>query len=277
MLKTIIHPVTGKHYHMGRRRSEINQPSLQFELYAKTSLPSAPPTCSYSLAAKLALVQMYLNDTLGDCVIACLGHMIGVFTANSGQPAFIFTPAQIEALYSAIGGYVPGNPATDNGCDIQTMLRYAKSNGAPNGSNQIAGSLALGTDPMVYKSALYLFENLIFGVELPDMWVNQLMPNGDGFNWPLAGPADPENGHCFLGVGYDELGVKIDTWDMIGNVTQPAIKKYVGHSEGGQLFTAISQETLNRAIGKAPNGLNWTQLVADFNALGGNLVLPVAA
>src|SRR6185437_4913523 len=123
-------------------------------------------------AAQASLSQVYLNDQLGDCVIAAIAHIVGVLTgnANGGNP-FIYTNDQITALYSAIGGYVPGNSSTDNGCDEQTALNYWMQHGAPDGSHQIAGWLSVNPeDPNEYKAAMWLFENLFFGMELPDVW-----------------------------------------------------------------------------------------------------------
>ena len=135
-------------------------------------LAEPPASVDYSKPAAKALSQMYLNNQLGDCVIAGIGHVVGVLTAGAGAP-FIYTNQQIVQLYSAIGGYVPGNPATDQGCDEQTALNYWENNGAPAGSNRIAGWLAVnGADPTEYRTALWLFENLYLGLDLPDRFTS---------------------------------------------------------------------------------------------------------
>ena len=56
-----------------------------------------------------SISQMYLNDTEGDCVIAEMCHSEGIFTGNANGGPVIFTPDQVNTLYSAIGGYVPGD------------------------------------------------------------------------------------------------------------------------------------------------------------------------
>ena len=72
---------------------------------------------------------------------------------------------------------------------------------------------------------MWLFENLYFGLELPDAWINP-MPDAPGFVWDAAGPADPQNGHCVVGVGYTAQGITIDSWGMTGLLTDKAIAKY---------------------------------------------------
>jgi hypothetical protein len=66
---------------------------------------------------------MYLNDALGDCVEAGQGHVVGVLTGNAAGTPFIFTDAQMQAIYSAEAGYVPGDPSTDNGMVYSRMDR----------------------------------------------------------------------------------------------------------------------------------------------------------
>jgi hypothetical protein len=211
---------------------------------------------------------MYGNDTLGDCVIAGMAHVVGVLTSNAGDP-FLYTADQITALYSAIGGYVPGDPSTDNGCDEVTALNYWQSTGAPAGSHRITGYVSVNpADPEEYRTALWLFENLFFGLELPDAWVNPF-PAATGFTWDVAGAADPANGHCVIGCGYGSRGVIIDTWGMAGVMTDAAIAEYCAEANGGAIYAVLSQDAILKAHTKAPNGFDWTQLQADFQAIGG--------
>jgi hypothetical protein len=232
-----------------------------------------PATCDYSKDAAKALANVYENDTLGDCVIAGIGHVVGVLTANAGTP-FIYTNKQIIKLYSAIGGYVPGEPSTDNGCDEVTALNYWENQGAPVGQHRIAGWLAVNAaDPTEYRTALWLFENLYFGMELPDAWISP-MPSASGFVWDSAGASDPNNGHCVAGAGYTSQGVTIDTWGMTGLITDAAIAEYATPAANGDLYTVVSQDALSRATQKAPNGFDWSQLIADFDSMGGSVSPP---
>jgi hypothetical protein len=224
---------------------------------------------------------MYDKDTLGDCVIAGMAHVVGVMTGNAGEPPYVYNSDQIVGLYHAICGYVPGDPSTDNGCDMQTAMNYWFHNGAlppyttsPDGqsSHHIDGWLAVnGADSQEYRAALWLFENLYFGMELPDAWINPA-PSESGFVRDAAGDPDPDNRHCVAGVGYNSQGVVIDSWGMTGLLTDAAIAKYATQAGNGELYTVVSTDTINKATQKAPNGFNWSQLIADFDSMGGNVL-----
>jgi hypothetical protein len=258
---------------MGRKRPLARCPRFSLRNYLMKSLAPPPASCDYSSQAGKALSQMYLNDKFGDCVIAGIGHVVGVLTAGAGNQ-FIYTDDQILQLYEEIGGYVPGHPNTDAGCDEQTALNYWQHNGAPSGTHKIAGWVAVnGADPNEYHTALWLFENLYFGLELPDKWVSP-MPSKPGFTWDVAGPPNPDNGHCVVGVGYSSKGVKICTWGMLGTLTDEAVEKYATTTGSGELYTVISQDAINKATQKAPAGFDWSQLIADFDSMGGNLAPP---
>ncbi|HMK86950.1 MAG TPA: hypothetical protein VK437_13405 [Steroidobacteraceae bacterium] len=272
-VKTIKHPTSNRTYKLGRTRPIARCPRFSLHNYLMRSMPAPPPACDYTKAAAGALANVYENDALGDCVIAGIGHVVGVLTGNAGD-LFIYTNQQITTLYSAIGGYVPGDPATDRGCDEQTALNYWENNGAPVGQHQIAGWLSVNVaDPTEYRTALWLFENLYFGLELPDAWINP-MPSESGFVWDVAGASDPNNGHCVVGVGYGAKGITIDTWGMTGLLTDQAIAKYGAHKSHGALYTVVSQDGISKATQKAPAGFDWSQLIADFDSMGGKVSPP---
>lgn len=275
-VKTITKP-DGKTVKFGRKRP-LPRLTLSLKKYL-LGIPSSPSTIEYSDEAVAALSQMYMNDTLGDCVIACCEHVDGVWTGNAsnGSPV-IYTDTQTEQFYGACG-YVPGNSSTDQGCDIQTTFSWWQQNGIPGGdaTNKPVGWLAVDpTNQAEIQAALYVFENLVFGMELPDAWITPF-PSASGFVWDVAGPADPNNGHCVAGIGYNSQGVQISTWGMIGTITWAAIAQYCSASVQGELYTLLDQDQLNVATQLAPQaegGLNWSQLVADFNSMGGNVPVP---
>lgn len=258
----------------GRKRPSPFTPKLHLKNYLLHANLAAPPaSVSYASKASASLSQMYLNDQLGDCVIAGGYHVVGTTTGNATGTPFIATQNQIIADYSAIGGYVPGDPNTDNGCDEQTALNYWKSHGFADGT-KIAGWLAVdATNVTEVMQAMYLFENLFFGLELPDAWVNPF-PSSSGFTWNDGTP-DPNNGHCVVGVGYNAQGVQIDTWGMIGTMTWAAVSHLCSAAGGGELYVMLTPDMIAKGQTVAPNGLNWYQLATDFNTMGGSVPVPV--
>ena len=137
------------------------------------------------------------------------------------------TEAETVAFYSATTGYDPADPSTDRGGDEVTVLNDWRDKGFfADGSGKIAGWANVdATERTLVKQAIWLFENVYFGVELPDAWIKPF-PQGNGFTWDVAGDADPSNGHCFAGLGYNDNGVIINSWGIMGTVTWAAVAKY---------------------------------------------------
>jgi hypothetical protein len=252
-------------FKLGRNRPSLEAPRLILADYLISPLPTEPAWIDYTPAAQLALDQMYLNDALGCCVISGMQHADDIVIGNAGGPPTIFTNVQTTATYSAVGGYVPGQPATDQGCDEITGLNYWRDTGLANGS-KIAGHVTIS--PAYARQALWLFEILVFGIELPDAWLNP-PPERSQFTWDVAGDPNPDNGHCVVGGAYNSKGIIVSTWGMLGTMTYAAIEKYCVNAAGGELHCAISHEALIRASAKAPNNFDWPTLVTDFRAMGG--------
>lgn len=257
----------------GRRRPVAPGPRLKLSNYLRASLPPAPPTADYSPKGQPALANVYLNDQLGDCVIAGAYHVVATETGNADN-LFTATKEQLIKDYSAIGGYDPADPKSDQGCDEPTALNYWLQNGFANGTRPLGWISVDATNADELRSALYLFENLYFGVELPDAWVNP-MPNGK-FTWDVAGPPVPDNGHCVIGVGYTGAGVTIDTWGLLGTVTWEALSTYFTPSANGAAYVLLTPDQLAKGQARAPNGVDWVSLVADFDAIGGQVSPPGA-
>lgn len=268
-MKLLDSPFHQRTVKMGRIRPDTPaKEHLCFAHYKQELIITPPSVKSYSHLALQSLVNVYLNDTLADCVIAGGYHVDGVWTGNAGQ-LFIATNDQLIYDYGKIGGYVPGKPETDNGCNEQTALNYWTKTGFASG-NKLVGWLAVdATNWNEIMEVIYLFENIYFGIELPDKWINP-MPEGPGFVWDVAGSPDEENGHCVMGCGYNPKGIELDTWGMLGTLTPKAAATYAINKNGGEAYCMVSKAQLLKGQLKAPNGINWPQLSADFDKLHGN-------
>lgn len=273
-LKQIHAPHLNAIVKFGRKQPKHLAPRLKLSDYItdKTKLPSPPSSVDYSSTASTSLSDAYLNTSLGDCVIAGYYHAKGVATANAGD-AFNATNEQVTKDYSAIGGYVPGNESTDNGCDEITALNYWTSTG-DQGGTKILGFLQIDeTNVQETQLACYLFENLFYGMCLPDAWISPF-PSSSGFVWDVAGAADFNNGHCVAGYGYDTTGVLVDSWGLKGKITYEANKKYCASANGGALYAIITPDIIAKASQKALNGFDWTTLLTNAKAMGAKIVLP---
>ena len=147
-----------------------------------------------------SLHNIFGNDVESDCVIAARYHLKGVHTGNAGA-LFVPTMDQINADYAAIGGYVAGQPATDQGCDEVTAIDYWTTTGDCTGV-KFAGAVEVDACnwPEV-QSGLFLFEGALCCLELPGDYTTN-MPTSDSSLWDVAGDPNPDDGHGVMLAGY---------------------------------------------------------------------------
>jgi hypothetical protein len=259
-------------FKFGRNRPAI--PATRAPIWGAlmATLPTPPDgTINDGAKALPCLEQMFLNDTLGDCTAACAFHVDGVLIDDAAAPGgrVTFTDAEVEAFYSATSGYVPGDPSTDNGADEVTVLNYWQSKGLFSGEHKISAWTPFdATDKTEAMTAIWLFENAVGCIELPDEYVAMMDTMKNGFVWREAGPPNPNNGHCFAIVGYDVGGVIVSTWGMWGAMTWAAFAKYCVPSAGGAAYTVLAEDALITATGKTPGGYDFSQLSGYLPAVG---------
>jgi hypothetical protein len=172
---------------------------------------AVPPYWRVNWERKLpASLGVMLNDHLGDCTCAALGHYVQTVTAWT-KPAMV-TPSDsaVLAAYEA-SGYVPGNPATDKGWFVTAAMDYLRINGLE--GHHIAGWVNCQPGNLSdLKNAIWLCGNVNLGVELPltaqaqDVW-DLVSTTGDGApgSW---------GGHDVLGIEWDDhrQEISVITW-----------------------------------------------------------------
>ena len=70
-----------------------------------------------------------------------------------------------------------------------------------------------------------------------------------------------------MAVGYDALGIRIDTWGLLGTMTWAAAAKYLTTLGQGEFHAVFSADSIASASEKAPNGFSAAQLQADLGVL----------
>ena len=238
-------------------------------------LPTPPASIDYSGNASTSLRNIYDNDTLGDCTIASKAHQQGIWTGNAdGGTPVVWADSDVIAMYSAISGYQPGNPSTDTGCDPTDVLNYCCTTGFPDGSKAVGWVEVDATNIALLQTTVFTFESADICVELPDAWISPF-PSADGYVWDVtsAGP-DPNNGHCFCAIGYNSLGLQVDSWALYGTITYAALAAYCIPSQGGAVYVLLSQEMIAAGQVNSPNGFDWATLQADLQAVAMTIPSP---
>jgi hypothetical protein len=206
--------------------------------YMTSALPAAPARVDYTHG--IEDWGMMLNDRLGCCTIAAVGHAVQTWTANALGRELTVPDSAIRECYEKWDGYNPADPSTDQGGVELDVLKAWRQQGFDGNSLDAFVAIDLGTsadrviglaeaeignqqiqrpsdEPMnrstdgsipAVAAAIWLFGGAYIGVELPITAQNQ-----DVWDVPAKpGPKDEPGswgGHAVYLVGYD-LGLSID-------------------------------------------------------------------
>jgi hypothetical protein len=112
------------------KRARVEDPRVPLLAARSGSLPAPPSSCDWTHV--VGSWPMYLNDTIDDCTAAAVGHLVNALSANANPRApIVMRAAQVLRLYEQTSGYVPGNPATDDGTTCLKVLRHWLTDGVP--------------------------------------------------------------------------------------------------------------------------------------------------
>lgn len=141
---------------------------------------------------------MMLNDQLGCCTIAGLGHSAQVATLGAGAEVTV-PDAVILSDYERFCGYVNGDPSTDQGGVELDVLADARAQGF--GGEELLGYVS--PDPANVdhvKKAIAWFRSVYVGAALP------LSAQKQGGVWTVVagqqGVAGGWGGHCMVAPAY---------------------------------------------------------------------------
>lgn len=244
---------------LGKRPPKIDPRTFKLSNY----LPPSPPPAANWL--KLSKWDMYGNDAVGDCVEACAGHMINIWDSYSVPNAKQPTTKDIIAAYSAVTGYRPGDPNTDQGTVMLDFLKYWRNVGIA-GHRIYAFAAIKPGDLKQLQQAVWLFGAAMVGLAMPITAQNQ--PNGWSVPGNLTGDAAPGSwgGHCVpVGAYQDSIPARLRnaviTWGS--NIT---MSDFFYETYCDEAYAVLSQEWM-LTNGNAASGFNFTQLQADLSAL----------
>ena len=197
------------------------------------------------------------NDEVGDCTCAAIGHIIEQWTAYTDPAPVVMTTEQVIAAYSAISGYVPGEPQTDVGATCVSALKYWMRTGmnTPGGGPDTLTAFARVRDIEELRRAVATFGNVYTDVALPtsaqseDVWSSTA---DEPASW---------GSHCVPLVGFNGTGPICVTWGALKQMTWAWWEKY-----GEEAYALLSPDWM-RANGLDPAGVNWDALKAALEAL----------
>lgn len=275
---------------LGKKAVRHDPRTLKMARYT-VALPDPPAECN--LTAKITNLGIMLNDQLGDCTCAAIGHMVQAWTAEDGAQVII-PDADILKAYETFCGYNPADPSTDQGgveldvlngwrqlgvaghkitayAALQVQPSQTTEAAAPVGNvftrawHSIERFFGQRAQPRAMQPALlrqlkqgvFFFGGVYIGVALP-------LTAKDQDTWEVVrldgdGARGSWGGHAVPIVGYDSQYFYVISWGRIMKVTPAFLAEYMDEA-----YVCFSEDIVG-ADGKSPEGLDTTTLLNDLS------------
>jgi hypothetical protein len=240
---------------LGKKSPRRSLRSLPFGNYVKPSALAFPPVVAWERGIDWGMLG---NDSVGDCTCADVLHhrMLQVSVAHAGSPLSFNTQDAIS-LYSAVAGYVPGDPSTDKGAVMLDVQNYSESVGL--GGVKTDGFVTLDVNNIdQIKAALYILGGIDLGFSVPAYIMNV----SAGGSWSESGGDDSiVGGHAVLGCGFGRSGMRVVSWGTTYTLNWEFWAKYVDEA-----YAWVSQDWIKQS-GVSPTGLDVNTLLDDLKTL----------
>lgn len=236
---------------LGKRDARHDPRTLRYTDYADW-LADAPRHAHWGHGLPFAMLG---NDQYGCCVEAGFAHLAQVW-GDRADHAFTPDAPEVLAAYSAITGFNPDDPSTDQGTDMLAACNYWRSTGLGGVKVDAFATLEIGS-VLQFQQAIALYGGAYIGLALPLSAQSQV-----GGVWSVTSGPDARagswGGHCINLTGYDAEHVWGVTWGQIQTIDWSFIETYCDEA-----YVLLSHEWI-AASGQSPSGLQWGKLIADL-------------
>jgi len=239
---------------LGRRAIKKDSRTLRLASYMTPQLPSAPPNVDWTRG--VTHFGQMLNDSLGDCTIAGIGHALQIWSSNIGSELTV-PDATILKYYELWDGYNPSDPSTDHGGIELDVLNQWKRNTFDGHKLDAFGYVNPANLDHV-RLSIWLFGGVYIGVSLPvsaqsqEIWDVVEGQQGVPGSW---------GGHCVFVPKYQSgKSLTCITWGQPKEMTEAFWLAYCDECYG-----LVSDDWLTES--HAPSGFSLDQLRADLNAI----------
>lgn len=201
------------------------------------------------------------NDKYGDCVWAGACHEHELWTAEAYGIEAPFKDGNALSAYSAVTGFKPDDPATDQGTDVLSAYKYRQHTGvldAVGKRHKITAYVQVdhsNVDRVV--EAIYLFGCVGIGIQFPETAMDQFNANKP---WSVVKGAKVDGGHYIPGVGLHNGMIEVVTWGKRIGMTKEFFATYAD-----EVFVPLSAEHFTD--GRSPYGFDVAALQRDLAAL----------
>ena len=194
------------------------------------------------------------NDQYGDCVWAGAAHETMLTNRLAGRTV-TFDASHVLDDYTAVTGFNPQDPNTDQGTNVRAALGYRRATGladAAGGRHQIGAYVAISPkDFDELMQAVYVFSAVGIGFEFPNTAMDQF---NNGEVWDVVDGAQIEGGHYVPVMGRSSRNIAgVVTWGKRQGMTRDFYATY-----NDEAWAIIYPEELRN--GKTERGFDLTQL-----------------
>lgn len=238
---------------LGKKSPKYDKRTLRLASYIeKRKLPKVPQThrLTRRTLKNFPDIGKMLNDVLGCCTIAALGHSFQAWTSYGKRP-WHPTDQEIREAYDRVNG------GGDNGAYMLDALNMARNVGI--GGNKLYAFVAI--DPQNHdqvRTAHYLFGNVYFGAGLPvSAKAQKVWDVGEG---PAFAPGS-WGGHAMNAWDLTPKGIVVPTWGEMQTMTWAFWDRYVD-----ECFAVLEEDYVGDDK-RSPQGFSLSKLARDIKAL----------
>jgi hypothetical protein len=228
----------------------------------------APPSADW--ISEVPSWNMALNDQLGSCTVAGMGHEVTSVVKYGQHQDSVIPDDETLLMYEAISGYRPGHPETDAGATLQSALSYMRKVGMNDSLGQDRKVVAFAQiDPYdleLVRTCIAYFGAVYTGMIFPQSAMDEFNQHKPWTNVRSSGPI--LGGHCVPIMSYSATSFTCVTWAQPQTMSVDFYKLYFD-----EIWVPVFPEWME-ASGTTPSGLDAAAANADFQALTGSSDAP---
>lgn len=250
---------------LGRKPNDPAKPRVKLTAgMVPAATYNPPPAVDYYSKVPASTWGMDGNDTVGDCTFAEVDHTTKARQVAAGNLEVRSTEAEVLAAYTAVTGYDPADPSTDQGAMMQDVRDYWRKHGVTLGG--VNDKILLFAeidhrDLMLVRWAVDRFGAVGLGVNFPKSAMDQF---NQGKPWTVVRGSQIEGGHAVALVGYDAQYAYVVTWAQVQKVDWAWFIAYVEEA-----WVDLDESFVNSVSGNDPFAETLHGLGEQFAALTG--------
>jgi len=251
---------------LGKKPARPGAITLKFaDIIDASKLPTPPSHFGHQGMIANNAWGMLGNDNVGDCVLAGGAHEHMLFSLEGQHGKVVFDTKGVISDYSAITGYDPNDPNSDQGTDMQQAASYRRKVGLIDSRgvrHKVDAYCEIGLrDLSQLNLAVWLFGAAGIGIQFPNTAMDQF---NAGKVWDVVPGATIEGGHYVPIIGKHTDGhYVLVTWGKEILATTRFIRKYM--DEG---VAYISRDVLLAKTAKTDEGFDIAALDSFLKQLG---------